>query len=102
MASTLLVHGSWHGGWVWDEIATSLRARGHEVFVPSLRGLGEIAANLDPTVGLWTHVDDLESLIVKHDPGDHRLSGFRVIRWLSSRSIKPSKAVAFFDRSRWC
>lgn len=64
MATILLVHGSWHGGWVWDDIGPALSASGHDVHAPSLRGLGEDAPSLAPHIGLWTHVDDLEAFII--------------------------------------
>jgi pimeloyl-ACP methyl ester carboxylesterase len=31
-----LVHGAWHGGWVWDELSAELTARGHAVVAPDL------------------------------------------------------------------
>ncbi len=31
MSSYVLVHGAWHGGWCWDDVADGLRARGHDV-----------------------------------------------------------------------
>jgi pimeloyl-ACP methyl ester carboxylesterase len=36
----LLVHGGWQGGWCWDRVAERLRSAGHEVFAPTLIGLG--------------------------------------------------------------
>ena len=36
MALFVLVHGSWHGPWVWEPVALDLRKRGHEVVVPEL------------------------------------------------------------------
>lgn len=27
--SIVLIHGGWHGPWVWDDVASSLRAQGH-------------------------------------------------------------------------
>lgn len=36
MATFILVHGSFHGPWCWDEIAAPLRALGHSVVVPDL------------------------------------------------------------------
>jgi hypothetical protein len=36
MARFVLVHGSWHGGWCWERLATELRLRGHEVSAPDL------------------------------------------------------------------
>lgn len=32
----LLVHGAWHGGWAWDEVAARLVDRGHRVTAPTL------------------------------------------------------------------
>jgi pimeloyl-ACP methyl ester carboxylesterase len=34
----VLVHGGWQGGWAWDKVAAVLRAGGHRVFAPTLRG----------------------------------------------------------------
>jgi pimeloyl-ACP methyl ester carboxylesterase len=31
-----LVHGAWHGGWVWSELATELERSGHRVVAPDL------------------------------------------------------------------
>ncbi len=46
MASFVLIHGSWHGGWCFDEVAAMLRAHGHEVIAPDLPGIGGDAAAL--------------------------------------------------------
>ena len=46
MASFVLIHGSWHGGWCFDEVAAMLRAKGHEVIAPDLPGMGGDAAAL--------------------------------------------------------
>ena len=37
----LLIHGAWHGGWVWNEISEILRYQGYSVSTPTLTGLGE-------------------------------------------------------------
>jgi pimeloyl-ACP methyl ester carboxylesterase len=37
----VLVHGGWQGGWAWDAVSARLRAYGHDVFAPTLRGLAE-------------------------------------------------------------
>jgi hypothetical protein len=37
----VLVHGAWHGGWCYRDVANELRANGHTVFTPTLTGLGE-------------------------------------------------------------
>jgi pimeloyl-ACP methyl ester carboxylesterase len=36
MARFVLVHGAWHGGWCFVDLARELEARGHEVFAPDL------------------------------------------------------------------
>jgi hypothetical protein len=37
----VLVHGAWHGGWCWKEVAEELRRMGHHVSTPTQTGLGE-------------------------------------------------------------
>ena len=32
----VLVHGSWHGPWVWEHVGAVLRDRGHDVVAPAL------------------------------------------------------------------
>lgn len=63
MATFVLVHGAWQGGWVWGRVATDLRARGHQVFTPTLTGLGERRHLLRPDVGLPTHLLDIQLLL---------------------------------------
>jgi pimeloyl-ACP methyl ester carboxylesterase len=59
MATYVIVHGSWGGGWQYRETAAYLRAAGHEVFTPTLTGVGERKHLLTPEVGLATHVQDV-------------------------------------------
>jgi pimeloyl-ACP methyl ester carboxylesterase len=58
-APYVLVHAAWHGGWCWSRVAPLLRARGHEVFAPTLTGLGERAHLISRQIGLDTHVEDV-------------------------------------------
>ena len=55
----LLVHGAWHGGWCWRDVAPRLRAAGHRVYTPTLTGLGERAHLASPSVDLTTHATDV-------------------------------------------
>ena len=41
MATFLLVHGSFQGGWIWQPTANALRAVGHTVYAPTMEGCGE-------------------------------------------------------------
>jgi pimeloyl-ACP methyl ester carboxylesterase len=40
MATFLMIHGAWHGGWCFDAMRSPLAARGHEMIVPTLPGMG--------------------------------------------------------------
>lgn len=44
----VLVHGAWHGGWCWARVAPLLRAKGHQVFCPTLVSATEGTARLLP------------------------------------------------------
>ncbi|HNS51818.1 MAG TPA: alpha/beta fold hydrolase [Anaerolineae bacterium] len=70
MATFLLVPGAWHGGWCWKKLAPHLRAAGHEVYAPSLTGLGERSHLLSPGIDLGTHVQDILALLFFDDLQD--------------------------------
>ena len=63
----LLVHGAWHGGWCWRLVAERLRKAGHEVFAPSLTGLGERRHLAHVKIDLDTHIADIAGLIEMED-----------------------------------
>jgi pimeloyl-ACP methyl ester carboxylesterase len=63
MSSFVLIHGGWHGGWCWKKVAMLLRGRGHDVFTPSLTGMGDREHLYTPEVGLDTHTADILSLL---------------------------------------
>jgi pimeloyl-ACP methyl ester carboxylesterase len=63
MATYVLVHGAWHGSWCWARVRKSLQQQGHEVFTPTLTGVGERSHLLSPQVNLDTHIDDVVNLI---------------------------------------
>lgn len=58
MATFLIVHGGWGGGWEWTPVARELREKGHEVFTPTLTGLGD-RAHLGSDIGLSDHIQDV-------------------------------------------
>ncbi len=63
MATFVLVHGGWHGGWCWEKVIPFLQAAGHAVYAPTLTGLAERAAELSPDIGLDTHIQDVAGSI---------------------------------------
>jgi pimeloyl-ACP methyl ester carboxylesterase len=67
MATFVLVPGAWHGGWCWKRVTALLRAASHEVFAPTLTGLGERSHLAGPNVNLSTHILDVENLLTFED-----------------------------------
>ncbi|HWM88263.1 MAG TPA: alpha/beta fold hydrolase [Kofleriaceae bacterium] len=67
MATFVLVHPAWFGGWCWKKLAPLLEARGHQVYRPTLTGLGERAHLARREVGLDTHVEDVVQVIEFED-----------------------------------
>jgi pimeloyl-ACP methyl ester carboxylesterase len=63
VSKLVLIHGGWHGGWCWRKVARQLRNQGHDVFTPSLTGMGEREHLWTPEVGLTTHTEDILNLI---------------------------------------
>ncbi len=66
-ATFVLVHPAWFGGWCWKKVTPLLRAHAHDVFAPTLTGLGERAHLARPEVGLTTHVEDVLNLLKFED-----------------------------------
>lgn len=75
MATFVIVHGGWGGGWEWDAVARGIRAQGHDVHTPTLTGLGERAHLGRPDVGLATHVQDVVAVLESWDLQDVILVG---------------------------
>jgi len=63
MSTYVLVHGAWRGSWIWKRVRSALQARGHEVFTPTLTGVGERCHLQSREVNLETHITDVINLI---------------------------------------
>lgn len=63
MASFVLVHGAFGGATSWRYVAPLLRSRGHDVFAPSLTGLGDRAHLGGPKTDLSTHIQDIVAIL---------------------------------------
>lgn len=76
MASTyVLVHGGGHGGWCYQPVARLLRAKGCEVYAPTLTGLGERSHLLSAEIDLDTHITDVVNVLHYEDLHDVILVG---------------------------
>jgi pimeloyl-ACP methyl ester carboxylesterase len=76
VATYVLVHGAWSGAHVYRGVRRLLQAEGHEVFTPSLTGIGERVHLASPQVTLSTHVRDVVNAILYEDLSDIVLVGF--------------------------
>lgn len=75
MATFVLVQGAWHGSWCWKRVRKALQAQGHDVFTPTLTGVGERSHLLSPQVNLETHIADVVNLIKWEELSDAVLCG---------------------------
>ncbi len=76
MATYVLVHGGWSGAHGFRAVRRPLHAAGHDVFTPSLTGIGERVHLTSPQVDLTTHVRDVVNAILYEDLADIVLLGF--------------------------
>ena len=60
----LLIHGAWHGGWVWNEISEILNYQGYSVSTPTLTGLGEKKHLLSSKITIDTFIEDVVNHII--------------------------------------
>jgi pimeloyl-ACP methyl ester carboxylesterase len=70
-----LVHGAFQGGWVYARVARLLREAGHEVYTPTLTGLGERSHLAHHAINLDTHIQDIVSVFKHEDITDAILCG---------------------------
>ena len=75
MATYVLVHGAWGGSYYFAPLAQRLRQAGHDVFTPSLTGLGERAHLAHGGITLADHIDDVVGVIECEELSDIVLVG---------------------------
>ncbi len=101
MATFVLVHGAWHGGWCYRDTAAALRAAGHTVFTPTHTGLGERAHQAGQDITLETHVRDVCGCIEAEELSDVILCGHSyggmVITGVADRLPDRIKALVYLD-----
>ena len=75
MTNFVLVHGSYQGGWIWQRVASRLRAAGHTVFAPTMLGCAERRHELRPGIDTTTFVNEVSDLLFFEDLKDTVLVG---------------------------
>ena len=97
----LLVHGAWHGSWVWKKVAESLLEKGFKVSCPTLTGLGERKHLMSKNITIDTFITDVENHILYNDIKNiilvgHSFSG-NVISGLAEKYKDRIKQLIYFD-----
>src|SRR6266853_6291800 len=75
MATYVLVHGSYQGGWIWQKVADRLQAAGRRVYAPTLDGCAERKSQVRPGITTETQADEVAQLLFYEDLKDVVLVG---------------------------
>jgi hypothetical protein len=67
MATYVLVHGAYQGGWIWKLVAARLRAAGHTVHAPTLDGCAERHDAVRAGITNTTHGKEIAQLLFFED-----------------------------------
>ena len=103
MGNFLLVHGTSHGAWCWRRLSPLLRAAGHEVYTPTLTGLGA-SSHLLPKIDritLATHIEDVSNTLFFEDLSEvvlvgHSYAGM-VITGVAAKEPRRLAHLVYFD-----
>jgi pimeloyl-ACP methyl ester carboxylesterase len=75
MASYVLLHGAYQGGWIWNRVTPHLRAAGHTVFAPSLDGCAERRHALRSGIDTESQAAEIAEMLFFEDLRDIVLVG---------------------------
>lgn len=70
MATIVLIHGAYQGGWIWKLMSERLTGLGHAVHAPTLDGCAERAHQMRPGITTETHADEVVQYLHYHDLDD--------------------------------
>ena len=101
MATFVLVHGAWHGGWCWRDVKAVLERAGHTVFTPTLTGVGERAHLIAAMSHVDVHIADVVNLLEWEELTDVILVGHSyggmVITGVADRAKERLRHVVYLD-----
>jgi len=97
----VLVHGAWGGSWMWSRLAAVLRSSGHEVFTPSMTGIGERSHLATRDVDLGVHTRDILQVIEYERLSDFVLVGHSyggmVVTAVADRVADKVRSLVYLD-----
>jgi pimeloyl-ACP methyl ester carboxylesterase len=101
MATFVLVHGAWSGGWVWRRVIPLLRAAGHEAFATTATGMGDRMHLAGPEVDLDTHITDVVNVLAFEELTDVTLVGWSyggmIVTGVAERVPERLAQLVYFD-----
>jgi pimeloyl-ACP methyl ester carboxylesterase len=101
VATFVLVHGGWAGSVVWRQLAQRLRKAGHEIYAPTLTGIGARKHLLSREIDLGTHIQDVIGVIDDADLSDIVLIGHSyggmVITGVADRVPEKVASLVYLD-----
>jgi pimeloyl-ACP methyl ester carboxylesterase len=110
MATYVLLHGAYQGGWIWQRVTPHLRAAGHTVFAPTLDGCAERRHALRPGIDTESQAAEVSELLFFEDLRDIVLVGTSCGGMVAARVAETSRdrvgrivfadALALFDGER--
>lgn len=101
MATYVLVHGPSQGGWIYSRVAKLLRAKGHEVYTPTLTGVGERSHIKGVDANLSLHIEDVANVLRYEQLTDvvlcgHAYSGY-VITGVADQMPGRVRSLVYID-----
>ena len=101
MSTFVLIHGAYQGGWIWQLVASRLRAAGHTVYAPTLDGCAERHHAIRPGITTETHGQEIADLLFFEDLKDVVLvgtsSGGMVMASAAERAAERVGRLVFAD-----
>lgn len=101
MATIVLIHGAYQGGWIWQHVTAPLTAAGNKVFAPSLDGCAERRHALRRGITTETHGQEIAELLFFEDLRDVVLvgtsSGGMVLCAAAERARERISRLVFVD-----
>ena len=75
MATFVMVHGAYQGGWIWKPVVARLRASGHVAYAPTLDGCAERRHQVRRGITVATHAQEIADFLFYEDLRDVVLAG---------------------------
>src|SRR6201747_2887515 len=91
MATYVLLHGAYQGGWIWQRVTPHLRAAGNRVFAPTLDGCAERRHALRPGIDTESQAAEISDMLFFEDLHDVVLVGTSCGGMVAARVAETSR-----------